>query len=74
LNDWINLYDPKNRTNFRIFYDIYSTPVIYLLDENKHIKAKRLGVDDLENYLRRELGLAEKKKDEGKDDKKGEGE
>jgi len=28
-------------------YDIYSTPVIYLLDENKVIKAKRIDVKQL---------------------------
>ena len=29
---WINVHDPNHESNFRKFYDVYSTPVIYLLD------------------------------------------
>src|SRR6185436_20859805 len=35
--DWVNVSDLYNQTNFRNYYDIYSTPVIYLLDEKKRI-------------------------------------
>src|SRR5205085_7718474 len=45
--DWINVSDLYNQTNFRSFYDIYSTPVIYLLDEKKHIIAKRLDTEKI---------------------------
>lgn len=37
--------------NFRDTYDIYSTPRVFLLDENKKILAKRIGVDQLEEVL-----------------------
>ncbi len=57
MEDWINGYDPENKTNFRVFYDIYSTPVIYLLDEDKKILAKRLDIHNLERLLSHELGL-----------------
>lgn len=57
MEDWINTYDPGNKTNFRVFYDIYSTPVIYLLDENKKIMAKRIDVYNLKRLLAHELGL-----------------
>jgi hypothetical protein len=30
---------------------VYSTPVFYLLDKNKIIKAKRFGVDQLEKLI-----------------------
>ncbi|MFC2138124.1 redoxin domain-containing protein, partial [Bacteroidota bacterium] len=53
--DWINVYDPYNISNFRDLYDIYSTPVIYLLDEDKKIVAKRLGAEDIEDFLSREF-------------------
>lgn len=43
LNEgWIHVHDPSRTTNFRAFYDVYSTPTIYLLDENKVIRGKRI--------------------------------
>jgi len=49
--DWVNVSDLYNQTNFRNFYDIYSTPVIYLLDEKKRIIAKRLDTEKLSGFL-----------------------
>lgn len=43
-----NVGDFELRNTFREDYDIYSTPVIYLLDKDKIIKAKKIGVDQLE--------------------------
>ena len=42
LKDWINVYDPEHTSNYRSMYDVYSTPVIYILDEKKIIRGKRL--------------------------------
>ncbi len=56
--DWINVSDLYNQTNFRSYYDIYSTPVIYLLDDQKHIIAKRLDTDKIRDFINN----AEKKK------------
>jgi len=42
-----------NSLNFRSIYDIYSTPVVYVLDKNKEIIAKRLGVEQLGDFLER---------------------
>lgn len=53
--EWINVWDPNNLTNFRFFYNIYSTPTIYLLDENKKIIAKRISHDSVRNILEIEL-------------------
>lgn len=50
--DWINVDDPEQKTAYKYLYDIYSTPVIYLLDKDKNIIAKRLGAEDLENFIR----------------------
>lgn len=55
---WLNVSDLYNNTNFRNYYDIYSTPVIYLLDDKKHIIAKRLDTDKLRDFIDHE----EKKK------------
>jgi peroxiredoxin len=49
---FINVQDPEQRTAFKYRYDIYSTPVVYLLDKYKKIIAKRLGVEDIEGFIR----------------------
>jgi thiol-disulfide isomerase/thioredoxin len=49
--DWINVSDLYNQTSFRNYYDIYSTPVIYLLDERKRIIAKRLDPEKLAEFI-----------------------
>lgn len=48
---WVNVSDLYNNTKYRKLYDIYSTPVIYLLDENKKIIAKRLSVEQVEDFI-----------------------
>lgn len=51
--DWINVQelDDYKRAVTKKIYDIYSTPVIYLLDENKVIRAKRIDSDQLEGLI-----------------------
>lgn len=49
--DWINAWDPHQQTYFRYYYDIHSTPTLYLLDNNKTIIAKRIDVDQLSKML-----------------------
>ena len=61
LNDWINVYDGAHLNNVINKYDVYSTPVIYVLDKNKVIKAKRIGVEQIENVIK-EMELEYKKK------------
>lgn len=49
---WINVWDgPYPHSGFRDFYDIYSTPVIYVLDKNKKIIGKRIGVTDIKSLI-----------------------
>jgi peroxiredoxin len=52
LTDWINAYDGVYINNLVNKYDIYSTPVIYILDKNKIIKAKRVGIDQIKNVIK----------------------
>jgi peroxiredoxin len=59
--DWINVMDQQNVTGFHTTYDIYSTPVIYLLDENKKILAKRVSVEQLEEFMDRQFKKEEPK-------------
>jgi thiol-disulfide isomerase/thioredoxin len=61
LLDWINAWSPYSY-EYKDLYDVYSTPVIYVLDENKKIVAKRLGADQVAEVIRFE----EKKKSTGK--------
>jgi thiol-disulfide isomerase/thioredoxin len=49
--DWINVYDGVHYNNLKDKYDIYSTPVIYILDKDKKIKAKRIDVDQIKTIL-----------------------
>jgi thiol-disulfide isomerase/thioredoxin len=53
LKDWINVYDPTGQSRFHEHYDIYSTPVLYILDKDKKIIAKRIDHEGLEQYLKR---------------------
>jgi thiol-disulfide isomerase/thioredoxin len=51
--NWINVVDAFNKNHYKQTYDIYSTPVIYILDENKKIIAKRLETEQIEGFLER---------------------
>src|SRR5690606_40591159 len=51
LYDWINVYDPYHQTHFRDYYDIKSTPTIFILDREKKIIAKKLDVDQMPGFL-----------------------
>jgi thiol-disulfide isomerase/thioredoxin len=52
LNDFINVFDPIHLNNLKERFDIYSTPVIYILDKDKRIKAKRLAADQVVEMLK----------------------
>ena len=42
LEEWTHVWDPKRESNFREDYNVYMTPVTYLLDDKKIIKGKKL--------------------------------
>ncbi|MFN8255103.1 MAG: redoxin domain-containing protein [Bacteroidales bacterium] len=48
---WKNVWDPDNKSGFREKYSIAGTPVIYLLDENQKILAKKITVEQLMGYF-----------------------
>lgn len=58
--DFINVIDIYNQTNFRYTYDINSTPVIFLLDEDKKILGKKMGANQLYEILLREFEIIDK--------------
>jgi peroxiredoxin len=60
--NWINVYDMYDKTNYKFYYNIYMKPIIFLLDENKKIIAKRLDTDGLRNFLKHLLDEKKKNK------------
>jgi thiol-disulfide isomerase/thioredoxin len=42
LEEFTNTWDPAREGDWKAKYDVYSTPTIYLLDEKKIIRGKRL--------------------------------
>jgi Domain of unknown function (DUF5106)/Thioredoxin-like len=60
LVDWIHVYQTEeqknadnnaNRPSYRQLYDVYQTPMIYLLDKDKRIIAKKLSYEQLDEFL-----------------------
>jgi peroxiredoxin len=54
---WTNVHDPNHESNFRKLYDVYSTPVVYLLGKDKKIIAKRLSIEQVKDMI--EKGITE---------------
>jgi thiol-disulfide isomerase/thioredoxin len=61
---WVHVHQTKEmRTeeekaqlpNFRQLYDMRSTPTLFLLDKEKRIMAKNIGLEDLNNVLKQKL-------------------
>ncbi|MEA3503921.1 MAG: DUF5106 domain-containing protein, partial [Bacteroidota bacterium] len=53
--EWINVLGKWSfTTDYHDSYDIYSTPVIYLLDKNKQIIGKRILTDQLKRIIERD--------------------
>jgi len=50
-NKWTNTWDPSHISNYHNQYDVYSTPTIYLLDEKKKIKGKRLDHSNIQGLI-----------------------
>lgn len=60
LRDWIHVYQTRemkdaeiqqNQPGFRQLYDVYQTPMLYLLDADKKILAKKLNYEQLNDFL-----------------------
>jgi thiol-disulfide isomerase/thioredoxin len=69
--EWINVWDGYEKrdnvsvgSNFREYYNVYSTPQIYLLDKNRKIIGRRLNAEILEDILKHELGELSQEEEE----------
>ncbi|WP_080055062.1 TlpA family protein disulfide reductase [Spirosoma aerolatum] len=51
LGNAINGYDFTYRTDYRHQYDVWTTPTIYILDKNKKIIARKLPVEQMEDFI-----------------------
>jgi len=60
LADWIHVYETKEHQDsvekagqpgFRQLYDVYQTPILYLLDKDKRIIAKKLSYQQLDEVI-----------------------
>lgn len=49
--EWLDVNDAKDINHFRVKYNVFSTPTIYLIDGKKKIIAKRFDVELLEKIL-----------------------
>lgn len=54
LFDFINCWDPNRQSNYWTIYNVFSTPVMYLLDKDKKIIGKNLAVDQMVDLLKHE--------------------
>ena len=62
LTDWVNVWDPYRESKFWDYYDVSSTPGIYLLDKQRKIIAKKIDVKTLNMILEEELINRKQKK------------
>ena len=70
LKDWIHVYETTamrdagyatGKPNYRQLYDVYQTPILYLLDKDKRIIAKKLTYEQIEEVLSMKMKQAVKK-------------
>lgn len=66
MDRMLNLVDPYLKSKFPVIYDVKSTPVVFVLDENKKIVSKRIGGEQLpevlDNLFKRDEFLLKNKK------------
>ncbi len=48
---WINGWDPDRSSHFDYYYNVQSTPLVYILDKNKKIIAKKISVEEIGTFI-----------------------
>ncbi len=56
---WINVSDPYYQSNFRADYDLKTTPIIYILNSDKEIIAKKIGAEQVEDFINQMIKIEE---------------
>ena len=62
LTGWHHVWDPYRKSNFDKNYDIYSTPVIFILKPDFTIFAKRIGAEQVGPIIEELIKVQDKKK------------
>ncbi len=52
MREWTNVYDPEYKSPFRQWYDITSTPKVYIVDQRKKVIARQLGVEQISDFIK----------------------
>lgn len=60
--DWINLADMPGQTHFKYYYDVRSTPTVYILDKDKKILLKKVATEDIPKIIDQLIAFEENKK------------
>lgn len=68
---WLNTYDTENTNNFRVSYNVFSTPTIYVLDKDKKVIGKKIDVKTVKRILNDKLGLPQEEEDSEEEDHSG---
>lgn len=63
LTGWKNVWDPYRESQFWDYYDVSSTPGVYLLDKERKIVAKKIDAKTLDMILEEELVKRKKPSD-----------
>ncbi len=63
---WVNTWDPDHQSDYKSKFDVYSTPTIYLMDDKKKIKGKRLDHSNIAGLIEM---IEKKAKEDAKKDK-----
>ena len=62
---WLNLLgSTAGSESYRTAYNVFSTPTIYIVDKEKKIIAKKLGVNDIKDFLQKYDNLEKNKSQE----------
>ncbi len=48
---WINGWDPNRSSHFDYYFNVQSTPMVYILDRDKKIIAKKLSVENIDSFI-----------------------
>ncbi len=70
LYGWRNVWDPNRESYFWYFYDVSTTPGVYLIDKDRNILAKKISVETLDGILANEFGMEKTNFEKNKDEKK----
>lgn len=49
--EWINGWDPLRSTGYDFYYNVKATPILYVLNRDKEIIAKKLPIENLEEFI-----------------------